>query len=141
MLQDVVEEFFGLHPSSWTLVENTSRTILHLAQMGGVILIGRGANVITNRLPNAFHVRLVGSLEKRALRVQEMYQLGPSAALETIEKEDRGKRRYLKEHFAKDIDDPLLYDLVINTDHFSYSEAAAMIGDCVIERFNLAQPD
>jgi cytidylate kinase len=141
MIQDTVEEFLGLHPSSWTLVENTTRTILHLAQMGGVILVGRGANVITSKLPNAFHVRLVGSVEKRSQRVEAVYQLSPNAALEFIAKEDRGRRRYLKAHFGKDIDDPLLYDLIINTDQLSCSDAAALIGDCVIKRFKLAQPE
>jgi cytidylate kinase len=141
MLQDTVEEFLGLHPSSWTLAEDARRTILHLAQTGGVILVGRGANVITSGLANAFHVRLVGSLDKRAQRMQELYQVGASAALEMIQQEDRGKRRYLKEHFGKDIDDPLLYDLVINTDRFSYSDTAVMIGDCVIKRFDLAKSE
>ena len=55
----------GLHPSSWTLVQQTNATILQLAQMGNVILVGRGATVITSKLNNVFHVRLVGSLEKR----------------------------------------------------------------------------
>src|ERR1051325_1337889 len=50
MLTDIMEELLGLHPSSWTLVRQTAETILHLAQMGYVILVGRGANVITQKL-------------------------------------------------------------------------------------------
>ena len=138
MLMDTVEELLGLHPSTWTLIEHTTQTILHLAQMGGVILVGRGANVITARLPNTFHVRLVGSLEGRSKRVQEVFQLGPDAALEFIEKEDHGRQRYLREHFGKSIDDPLLYHMIINTDQMKYDDAAVVIGNAVIDGFRAA---
>jgi cytidylate kinase len=137
MLRDTVEELLGLHPSSWTLVQQTAETILHLAEMGYVILVGRGANVITSKLANVFRVRLAGSLEKRTERVQQVYDLDRPHALEFIQKQDKGRRRYLKEHFGKEIDDPLLYDLIINTDGLGYDDAARLIGDEVIHRFHL----
>jgi cytidylate kinase len=137
LLADTIEELLGLHPSSWTLVEQTTETILHLGLMGYVIVVGRGANVVTSKLPMAFHVRLVGSLEKRAQRVREVFGLGPTAALEFIRKEDGGRKRYLKEHFGKEIDDPLLYHLILNTDQIRYEDAATLIGDAVIKRFQL----
>ncbi len=134
---DVVEELFGLHPSSWTLVRQTTETILRLARMGHVILVGRGANVVTSKLDNVYHVRLVGSLGKRSERVQEVFGLDRHQALDFIHKEDGGRKRYLKDHFGEDIDDPLLYHLVINTDRVAYDEAARMIGREIIERFDL----
>jgi cytidylate kinase len=137
MVIDSVEEYLGLHPSSWTLLRQAAETVLHLAQMGYVILVGRGSNVITSRLSNVFHVRLVGSLENRIGRAQEDYNLDRAAALEFIKKEDKGRRRYLKENFDKDIDDPLLYHLIINTDQISCDDAACLIGDEVIKRFRL----
>lgn len=137
ILTDTVEELLGLHPSSWTLLRQTTETILHLAQMGYVILVGRGANVITSKLANVFHVRLIGSIETRTARVQQLYDLGRQDALEFLKREDIGRRRYLKEHFHQDIDDPLLYHLIINTDQIPYDEAARLIGDTVIRRFHL----
>jgi cytidylate kinase len=136
-IQDTMEEILGLHPSTWTFVQQTAETILKLASMGCVILVGRAANVVTAKLDNAFHVRLVGSLEHRARRVQEVYHLEPKAALDFIKTEDKGRQRYLKDHYHKDIDDPLLYDLVINTDRLRYPDAAHFIGDAVIQRFQL----
>src|SRR5271157_283573 len=41
-ITDTMDELFGLHPPSWTLVRSTADTILRLAQLGNVILIGRG---------------------------------------------------------------------------------------------------
>ena len=137
MLTDTVEELLGLHPSSWTLVQQTAATILHLAQLGYVILVGRGANIITRKMENVFHVRLVGSLEKRTTRVQKLYDIDAPTALAIIKKEDKGRRRYLKDQFHKDIDDPLLYHMIINTDRIRYEDAARLIGDTVIHRFGL----
>ena len=137
MIIDSMEEYLGLHPSSWTLMQQAAETVLHLAQWGYVVLVGRGGNVITSKLPNVFHVRLVGSLEKRIGRAQEDYNLERQAAIEFIKKEDNGRRRYLKENFDKDIDDPLLYHLIINTDLIRCDDAACLIGDEVIKRFQL----
>jgi len=133
-IPDTMDEIFGLHPPSWTLVRQTAETILHLAQLGNVIIIGRGAHVITAKLDSVFHARLVGSLEKRVEYLQQVNGLGRKAALELIRREDRGRRRYLKKYFDKNIDDPLLYHLVINTDLVSFDEAARVIGDAVLGR-------
>jgi cytidylate kinase len=137
MLIDSVEEWMGLHPSSWTLVQRTNATILQLAKMGNVILVGRGAMVITSKLKNVFHVRLVGSLEKRIEYGQQLYGLDRKAALNFIKKRDEGRKRYLKDNFDADVDDPLLYHVIINTDLVQYDEAARLIGDEVIKRFKL----
>ena len=60
--------------------------------------------------------------------------IGLKTAEEFLKTEDEGRKSYLKNYFGKNIDDPLLYDLVINTDLISYEEAAHMIGRAVILR-------
>lgn len=131
-ISDTMDELFGLHPSSWTLVHKMAETILHLAELGNVIVIGRGANLITRKLSYVTHVRLVGSLEKRVEYIQRLHQIGHKAALEFVHREDRGRQRFLKKYFAADVNDPLLYHLVINTDLVSYEEAARLIGMAVL---------
>jgi cytidylate kinase len=37
-------------------------------------------------------------------------------------------------YFKRDPDDPLLYDLILNTDRVSSAEAALMIGEAVLAR-------
>jgi cytidylate kinase len=134
-LNDMVEELLGLHPPSWTLMRQTTETILHLAELGNVILVGRGSTAITAELDNVFHVRLVGSPEKRVQLVEEFYHLDRKAALDFMRKEDRGRRRFLKKYFEQEIDNPLLYHMIINTDRFSYEEATRLIGDAVLRKF------
>lgn len=133
--QDMVEEMFGLHPSRWTLVHKTSETILHLAQLGYAVIVGRGGSVVTRQfLQTGLHVRLVGSLERRIQHIQEYYQYSRLQAARFVDKEDLGRRRYLKQNFGKEIDDPLLYDLVINTDFLPYEEVAELIGEELLRR-------
>jgi cytidylate kinase len=138
MIRDSVEEWLGLHPSAWTLVQQTNETMLDLAKKGDVILMGWGSFLVTRELETVFHVRLVASLEKRLQKVLPGHNLDEKAALRYIKKEDEGRRRYIKDNFGKDVGDPLLYHLVINLDLYGYDDAARLIGDEVVRRFGLA---
>lgn len=126
-LQDITQELLGLRPNSSTVIEQTTETILHLTELGSVILIGRAANVITAKLPDVFHVRLVAPLAQRIEHAREFYAMTPEQARVFCEHEDLGRRRYLKKYFKADIADPLLYHLTINTGLISYDEAARLI--------------
>jgi hypothetical protein len=134
-LQDIMDEVFGLRPASWTLVEQTSETMLHLAALGNVILVGRGGNIVTRRLQDVLHVRLIGSLEVRARRIAERRGMTRKSALDYIAKTDTGRRRYVKKYFSADIDDPQLYHLVINTDLVSVNDVAEMLARIVTKGF------
>ena len=134
-VEDAIEELLGLHPASWTLAHKTMETILHLAQMGRVILIGRGANVITSCMKNAFHVRLVASLDTRIKRIAQDQKLSEKEAAEVVKKHDRGRERYLREHFNRDINDPLLYHMILNTDLVPYEEATRIVGEAALNHF------
>ncbi len=137
-LGELMEKLRGKQPSASTIVEQTVETIWHLAEGGHVILVGRAANVITARLPNVFHVRLVGSPENRLERLEEVYDFDRKTALEYMKSQDAAKRHYLKKYFGADIDDAELYHLVINTDRILYDQAAKLIADAVIHWFKLS---
>lgn len=134
-ISDMVEELFGLHPSSWTMLHQSMETILHLAQLGNVILVGRAANIVAAELEHVFHVRLVGSEEKRVKLVAEYYSLSEKEALTFLRKEDKARASFVKKHFGKDVNDPMLYHLTINTDRVSYEEATSLIGEAVIHKY------
>jgi cytidylate kinase len=132
-IADALDELFGLHPPAWTLVRKTADTILHLATLGNVVLIGRGANVITQSLPQVFHVRLVGSLEHRIERAQEQGELTRDEALRYVHDQDVGRARYLKKYYGVDSADALLYHLVVNTDALSSVDVASIVGTAMRE--------
>lgn len=130
-MSDTIDELFGLHPPSRDLVHKTSETILHLAELGHVIIIGRGANIITEKRDDVLHVRLVGSEERRTERASELHKMSKREARKFIRREDRGRGRFMKKYFDVHIDDPLLYHLVVNTDRLSCDQTAKLIVDAM----------
>lgn len=128
-LDDVLDEIIGLRPPSWELVPMVIKSILHLADAGHVILVGRGAGIVTGSMANVFHVRLVASLPKRIERVQQLENLPPKEAAKFIAKTDRGRDRYVRAYFHNRIDDDLKYHLVLNTDRIPIPDAAELIAD------------
>jgi cytidylate kinase len=138
LLAEIMEKLRGRKSLSDTVAEQTVETIWQLAVGGHVILVGRGANVITAKLPNVFHVRLVGSLENRIERIEEVYDMDRHAALAFIKSQDEAKRSYLREYFGQDIENPQLYHLIVNTDRISYDHAAEFIADAVVNSLKIA---
>jgi cytidylate kinase len=134
-IDDILAELFDVRPSAETIVHQATETMLRLAGLGNVILIGRGGNVITAELPHMLHVRLVAPLEKRveyAHKKYNQFNLTMDQARKFCLNEDRGRERYLKKHFNADINDPLLYHMIINTGLVNYDDAAKLIGDAVL---------
>jgi len=135
-LSSVVNELLGLKPAEWTIIHKTTDTILQLARMGSVVIVGRGANIITSRLNNAFHVRLVASMKKRIEYMQSLMKFTEKEALNYIKKEDENRKKYLKSYFDVDADDPLLYHMVVNTDLLTHKGAAYLIAEAVVLKFS-----
>ena len=77
---------------------------------------------------------MVGSLKIRKEHIKEYFKFDDKQAESFIKDEDWGRAEYLKKYFDRDINDPLVYDLVINTDNVSYDNAALLIKDMVIQK-------
>ena len=135
-IEETLEEMFGAHPLGAILVGDTNDTILRLARMGRVILVGRGSSNITSKILGGVHIRLVGSFKSRRDYTKEYLKCSDKEAEEVICKEDTGRKEYLKQNFNQDINDPLLYDLVINTDSISLTEAVSLIGGLVLRKMS-----
>lgn len=137
-IDDILGELMGLHPSSIALVHRTSETILHLVHAGNVVVVGRGANIITRGLQGGTHIRIVGSEKRRIHRVMEHSNVSAKEAGKLISQWDKGRKKYFKEYFNVNIEDPLLYDLTINTDYVSYKNAANIIVHSMLCSLGLA---
>ncbi len=133
-IQGVLEQLFSLHPSEQMLITKASNTILHLALLGNVILIGRGSNIITKELQGGLHIRLIDTLEKKIKNIQSIFNLDKNEAIKFIKKEDKERKQYLKKYFSSDIEDVSLYSMVLNLNHFSTDEAVNLVGEEVIRR-------
>ena len=134
-LSAIVGELLGLHPPLWELNQHVYETLIHLANIGGVILVGRGAHIVTRKLKTGFHLRLVGSIENRAKRSALFYKMSLPQAKNFVEHEDKARRLWVKDNFNEDIDDPTRYHLTINTDNLSMEDTASMVGSFLLKRF------
>lgn len=137
-LQTAVSELLSVHPSISRLVALTSRTLLHVATMGNAVLVGRGANVLTQSLPGGLHVRLTGRPAQRLQFLMDRHSLDREAAKQRMDEEDDGRRFYVKKHFNRDVADPLLYDMVLNTDRLGHQASAELIAQALEVKIRLA---
>lgn len=131
-ISDFSEEFFGLHPSSWTLVQKTNQTILKLAAKGNVVLIGRGAHLVAAKLPHVLHVRLVAPLDFRIKHIEQHFQLDRKAAIDFIKKEDEAKNSYLTRNFRSEVLSNLNFHLIVNTGRLGFPKSAQLIAEAIM---------
>lgn len=132
LVDDALCEILGVHPSDWTLFQHTADTIYRLATLGRAIIVGRGGHKVTSGMPNVLNVRLVGALDRRVAHMQRNRGTGDAEARAHVHRTDRARRRYVMAHFDSDIDNPLDYDLVLNTDNLTDEEAARAIASMVV---------
>jgi cytidylate kinase len=136
-LTDALEALLGLHPSSWTLKEHANETIRKLAAKGNVILIGRGAAVITALFPRVLHFRLIAPFHLRVQNCAEFHHITAEKASRLVRETDEARRRYVQDYFGADVDDPLYYHLVINTGRASVQEVAQIISNALVSRVSI----
>jgi len=134
-IRSIMVELLGGQPPIFNLIHKTTQTILELAQIGNVIILDRGANIITAKLNNSFHVRLVAPLEYRIDHVQELYNYDRQKAIDFIKHEDVDRRDFVSTYFHKDVSDPLLYNMIINTHLNDDKVIAEIIVSAVLKKF------
>ena len=133
-IRSIIGEILGLHPGVYNTQVKTAETIRRLGEAGNTVIVGRGGNFITADIGRSVHVRLVGSEAIRASHVARREGISHAKALEMIHQIDQARRRYIKRVFGKNIEDPVSYDLVLNTDHFTDEQAADLIIAALLQR-------
>lgn len=112
---DFMDSLFTGQSSQHHLIKETCRVVRMLALIGKVIVVGRGASLVTADLRQGVHVRLVAPHAQRLVRIMKRFRLGREEARETMEQQDADRRKMVRSFFNRDIDDPLIYDAVWNT--------------------------
>ena len=105
-----------------------------LADAGGYVLLGRGAQLVLKNHPKATHLLLVGEYEDRVRFMITRYGL-PSDEAEKIIKDKRKQREAVGSViFGENIDDHTLYHLVLNTSRIPFDWAVDLASD-LLARF------
>lgn len=107
-------------------VSYLGRVVLEAARQENVVLVGRGAQFFLPR-EKGLAVRIVAPKQYRIRRTVEQQGLTAMEAERSIDEKDRGRREFVQRFFHHDIDDPYLYDLVINTERLGPARAAEQI--------------
>ena len=69
----------------------------------------------------------MSDLERRAHYAAAKYGLDEQQAYKVLKTWDQEKKKFVKRHFNKDIDDPAQYDLVINTSYLDLDNVTELI--------------
>jgi cytidylate kinase len=117
----VVSLITGQNASSANYRHHLVSVALGILCSGGVI-IGRGVHVILAE-HDVFRVRLVGSTSKCAERIANYKKISVDEAKDMVLATNHQRGDFLWETFHQRLNDPTLFDLVINTDNFTNQDS------------------
>jgi cytidylate kinase len=123
---DVYLPYRGVVPEE-EFVLRTEQVIREIAEHGGGVVLGRGAQVVLADDTSALHVRLDGPREARLERARETMDLSVVEARVLLEDNDRARAAYVKHFYRADPADPALYDLVIDSTRLTAAASADII--------------
>ncbi len=101
--------------------------VYDFAETGNIVIIGRWATLLLREVSHALRVRICAPLELRVRRVMKRRSLDQEDALRLIKTADEGARARIRQFFDVEWGDPLLYDLIINTEKIPLETAVAQI--------------
>jgi len=107
-------------------VAHLKRVMVTAGQKGKSVFVGRGAQFLLPRA-KVLAVWITAPLKFRVERIMAEKQMSEGDARQFVLERDEGRREFVKRFFHHDIDDPLLYDLVINTQHIGIAKSVAQI--------------
>jgi cytidylate kinase len=106
--------------------------VRELARSQPLVILGRGSQFILKGYPGVLHVLAVASIEVRVKRVMQDLNLDQEEAAKLeILRYDNSLREFFKRYFKAEPEDPVHYDLVINTGRFSFQTAASIVVDAL----------
>lgn len=130
--------YLGVYLPTWEIPLDDTRylkglqsIIKELARSQSVVIRGRGSQFILKDYPMTFHVLTVASLDTRVKRVMESLKLNEESAKKEIARSDGSRRQFIKRYFQAELEDPVNYDLVLNTDYLSFEATASIVVDAV----------
>ena len=112
--------------------QNALHRVIELAvEEGNAVIVGRGAgSLLANRL-DVLRVYVVAPLAQRIAYVARREGLDEQNARKRIQVKDNDRRRYVQSQYHLQPEDPVLYDLTINTAILSLDAAAVVISEAL----------
>jgi cytidylate kinase len=114
-------------PDDPSYLNGLEAVIRELAAGQSIVIRGRGSQFILKDDPDALHVLVVAPLATRLARLTKHRK--SSEVGHEISRFDNSRREFIKRYFKADLEDPVYYHLVINTEHIIFEDAASLIID------------
>src|SRR5688500_896535 len=105
----------GDWPDEFKVYHSVAVTIRALAEMGRVIIVGRGGAFITRDLPGGIHIRLVAPLDYRVDAMARLLDISPAAAAHVVHERDRNRGAFYQCHWPKRSLAPESFTAAFNT--------------------------
>ncbi len=109
-----------------------TNTFTAMANEGGYVIVGRGAQFILKGHPKAIHVLLVADYESRVSFIVEHHNLSRSKAASVIRGREKERAALASCLFEANIDDPTLYHIVLNTSLMPYEDVVESVSELVV---------
>jgi cytidylate kinase len=111
-------------------------TVLEMAARDNVVLVGRASTVILGDVRHALRARVIAPETVRARRIEQQQGLTAEAARESVRHADHDLAARVRFLYHLEWDQPLLYDVVLNTERLTVPRAVAVLREMLAdERF------
>jgi cytidylate kinase len=124
-------ESFGFHPrGAFTSDEAFAKmavSVLHFAQAGNAIIVGRGGAILCRKLENCFHFRLEAGLDWRVAGLTRRLRVSAREAAELERTQSRLREHFVREYLGVEVADGSFYDAVFNNERHGVDVIAAAI--------------
>ena len=107
-------------------VSHLKRVVAAVAREGKAVIVGRGAQFLLPR-SRVLAVRITAPIEVRVERIMVGKGMTNRDARQFVLETDQGRCEFVKRFFHHDVDDPRLYDLIIDTQSTDIAAAAEQI--------------
>lgn len=123
----LVDPAVAARPHPRDVANATTELLREAASSPPLIIVGHGAQSIFAGRPRSLHVRLVAPLRDRVRRIMTRRSSTEQEARGIAEHVDRDRALYVKDYLHRDVRDPQLYDVQINTGKVAMVEAVELV--------------
>lgn len=123
----LIDPSFVGRPQPRDVAAATQSFLREAAAASPLIVVGHGAQVIFVDRPNTLHLRLVAPIAARIPRIIARRGCTPKEAEGIAKYVDGDRTKYLKDFLGRDLHDPCLYALQINTGMIAMSDVVEIV--------------
>jgi cytidylate kinase len=113
-------------------LEYIKAALLGYTRKGNVVYHGHAGHLLLTDIPQVLKVRIIAEKDDRISLLQKRENLTKESAATKIENEDKNRIRWAQYLYKMDINNPKLYDIVINIGNLTIDDACEII--CIAAR-------